>query len=197
MKRLFVSIRLLLIVFDSVVIIVAYDVERMDEPKKMLYRITVRGREVETDEGEKRWIRSRAALRIVDFLEYHRRHTWTNFCWLWEFIAGFWWRIDETNRCSMRRNQSILMSIQVVILNFATHQILFTRSIVHLFFFLFLFLSPHSALLSSFLIRFTSVLCWLVCNIPLERYSLHVSHFLFYLHFNDEIYNLLGLDPFH
>lgn len=74
MKRCFFSVRLRYIVFESFVIIVAYEnaarvAKFQDEKKKHKLE------------------RSNAPQRIPHFHEYEWRHTWTNFCWLSQFIG--------------------------------------------------------------------------------------------------------------
>lgn len=124
------------------------------------------------------------AHRISYFYEYQCRHTWTNFCWLCQFFfyVEYRWRIDETNRWSMRRNQSILMSIQVVIPYFRTHQILFMWSNHPCFFFLGRY----------WWCRYWWCRC--CCYQVSSRMTPCIkngSNFFFNLHFNDELYHLI------
>lgn len=98
------------------------------------------------------------------------------------FYVEYRWRIDETNRWSMRRNQSILMSIQVVIPYFRTHQILFMWSNHPCFFFLGRY----------WWCRYWWCRC--CCYQVSSRMTPCIkngSNFFFNLHFNDELYHLI------
>lgn len=125
MKRWFLSVRLLLIVFDSFVIIVAYE----DEHARIPHTHTAHSHK-QMNKGQQK---NYAIARTLKCTTTNPSFPWIRQTHLNKFLlivavyfCGFRWRIDETNRWSMRRNQSILMSIQVVIFYFASHQIQFT-----------------------------------------------------------------------